>query len=94
MALPMTLGGKDKSALGRSSAPFEIRTTCALLEGTKTTMSRTETARAARIQPACLFICALPNLRGNIFSGHIRVKKSDSSRETCGRPDLRWDAGL
>jgi hypothetical protein len=56
MALPLALGGRDKSAFGMSSTPLEILTTCALLEGTKTRISRTETARAARILPACLFI--------------------------------------
>jgi hypothetical protein len=59
MALPRTLGGKDKSFFGRRSAPLEIPATWALLNGTKTTTRRSGTVSAERIQPLRLFMSSL-----------------------------------
>jgi hypothetical protein len=60
MALPRTLGGRDRSFFGRRSAPLEILATWALLRGTKTTARRSDKASAKRNQPLRLF---MPDLR-------------------------------
>ena len=54
LAPPTTLGGKDKTVLGRSRAAFEILATWALLEGTTTTAVKIKTVSAMRIQLARL----------------------------------------
>src|SRR6266496_5878329 len=59
MALPRTLGGKDKSFFGRRSTPVEILVTWALLKGTKIATVRTKAISATGIHLVRFFMSGL-----------------------------------